>query len=87
MCYKVGSHAGEIAAGLVWVALYHAHGQVAFPHDAVAGAGDLCGQHPVEFVSVFVQAVIPVGQQDAALELGLVDAAVINRDFGRCAGV
>ena len=87
VCYQVCSHAGKVTAGLVWVALYHAHGQVAFPHDAVAGAGDLCGQHLVEFVAVFVQAVILVGQQDAALERGLIDAAVVNRDFGRCAGV
>ena len=87
VCHQIRADAGKIAAGFICIAFYHAHGQVAFPHDAVAGAGDLCGQHPVEFVSVFVQAVIPVGQQDAALELGLVDAAVINRDFGRCAGV
>ena len=87
VCYKVGSHAGEIAAGLVWIALYHADGQIALPHNAVAGAGDLCGQHLVEFVAVFVQTIILVGQQDAALELGLIDAAVVNRDFGRCAGV
>jgi len=87
VCYKVGPHAGKVAACLVCIALYHAHGQVALPHNAVAGAGDLCGQHLVEFVAVFVQAVIPVGQQDAALKLGLVDAAVINRDFRRCAGV
>lgn len=43
--------------------------------------------HLVEFVAVFVQTIILVGQQDAALELGLIDAAVVNRDFGRCAGV
>ena len=87
MCYQVCSHAGKVTAGLVWVALYHAHGQVAFPHDAVAGAGDLCGQHLIELVAVFVKTVCLVRQQDAALELSLVDTAVINRDFGRCAGV
>ena len=87
MRHQIRADAGKVAAGFVRVALYHAYGQITLPHNAVAGAGDLCGQHPVEFVSVFVQAVIPVGQQDAALELGLVDAAVINRDFGRCAGV
>ena len=87
MCYKVGSHAGKVAACLVCIALYHAYGQIALPHDAVAGAGDLCGQHLVEFVAVFVQTIILVGQQDAALELSLVDAAVVNCDFCRCAGV
>ena len=87
VCYKVGPHAGKVAACLVCIALYHAHGQVALPHNAVAGTGDLCGQHLVEFVAVFVQTIILVGQQDAALELGLIDAAVVNRDFGRCAGV
>ena len=41
----------------------------------------------VELVAVFVQTIILVGQQDAALELGFVDAAVVDRDFCRCAGV
>ena len=87
VCYKVGPHAGKVAACLVCIALHHADGQVAFPHNTVAGAGDLCGQHLVEFVAVLVQAVILVRQQDAALELGFVDAAVVDRDFCRCAGV
>ena len=54
VCYKVGSHAGKVAACLVCIALYHAYGQIALPHDAVAGAGDLCGQHLIELVAVFV---------------------------------
>jgi len=85
--HQIRSDAGKVTAGFVRIALYHAYGQVALPHNAVAGAGDLCGQHLVEFVAVFVQTIILVGQQDAALELGLIDAAVVNRDFGRCAGV
>ena len=85
--HQIGADAGKVAAGLVRIAFYHAYGQVAFPHNAVAGAGDLCGQHLVELVAVFVQTIILVWQQDAALELGLIDAAVINRDFCRCAGV
>ena len=87
MRHQIGTDTGEITAGLICVALYHAHGQIALPHNAVAGVGDLCGQHPVELVAVFVQTVVPVGQQDAALERGLVDAAIVNRDFRRCAGV
>ena len=87
MCHQIRADAGKVAAGLVRVALYHAYGQITLPHNAVAGAGDLCGQHLVEFVAVFVQTIILVGQQDAALELSLVDAAVINRDFRGCAGV
>ena len=87
VCHQIRADAGKVTAGLVRIAFYNAHSEIALPHNAVAGAGDLCGQHLVEFVAVFVQAVIPVGQQDAALELCLVDAAVINRDFRRCAGV
>ena len=60
--HQIGTDAGKVAAGLVRVALYHAYGQVAFPHNAVAGAGDLGGQHLVEFVAVLVQAVILVRQ-------------------------
>ena len=85
--HQIRANTGKVTAGFVWVALYHAYGQVAFPHNAVAGAGDLCGQHLVEFVAIFVQTIILVGQQDAALELSLVDAAVVNCDFCRCAGV
>ena len=85
--HQIRADTGKVAAGFVRVALYHAYGQITLPHNAVAGAGDLCGQHLVEFVAVFVQAVAPVGQQDAALELSLVDAAVVNCDFRRCAGV
>jgi len=85
--HQIRSDTGKVATGFVRVALYHADGQVTLPHNAVAGAGDLGGQHFIKFMAVFVQAVIPVGQQDAALELGFVDAAVVNRDFGRCAGV
>ena len=85
--HQIRADTGKVAAGFVRVALYHAHGQVTLPHNAVAGAGNLCGQHLVEFVAVFVQTIILVRQQDAAFELCLVDAAVINRDFGRCAGV
>ena len=52
-------------------------------------AGEMCirDRHLIELVAVFVQAVVPVGQQDAALELSLVDTAVVNCDFCRCAGV
>ena len=85
--HQIRADTGKVAAGFVRVALYHAYGQIALPHNAVAGAGDLCGQHLVEFVTVFVQTIILVGQQDAALELSLVDAAVVNCDFCRCAGV
>ena len=87
MCHQIGTDACKVTAGFVCVALYHAYGQITLPHNAVAGAGDLCGQHLVEFVAVFVQTIILVGQQDAALELCLVDAAVVNCDFCRCAGV
>ena len=38
-------------------------------------------------MAVFVKTVCLVRQQDAALKLGLVDAAVVNRDFSRCAGI
>ena len=87
MCHQIGTDACKVTAGFVCVALYHAYGQITLPHNAVAGAGDLGGEHLIELVTVFVQAVAPVGQQDAALELSLVDAAVINCDFRRCAGV
>ena len=85
--HQIRADTGKITAGFVRIALHHAHGQITLPHNAVAGAGDLCGQHLVEFVAVFVQTIILVGQQDAALELCLVDAAVVNCDFCRCAGV
>ena len=85
--HQIRADTGKVTAGLVRIALYHAYGQITLPHNAVAGAGDLCGQHLVEFVAVFVQTIILVWQQDAALELGLVDAAVVNCDFCRCAGV
>jgi len=85
--HQIRADTGKVAACLVCIALYHADGQIALPHNAVAGAGDLCGQHLVEFVAIFVQTIILVGQQNAALELSLVDTAVINRDFRRCAGV
>mgnify|MGYP007124148644 CR=1 FL=1 len=41
--HQIRADTGKVAAGLICVALYHADGQVAFPHDAVAGAGDLRG--------------------------------------------
>ena len=75
--HQIRADTGKVAAGFVRIAFHHAYGQVAFPHNAVAGAGDLCGQHLVELVAVFVQTIILVGQQDAALELGLIDAAVV----------
>ena len=87
VCHQIRADAGKVTASLVRIAFYHAYGQITLPHNAVAGAGDLCGQHLVEFVAVFVQTIILVWQQDAALKLGLVDAAVINRDFRRCAGI
>ena len=85
--HQIRANTGKVTAGFVWVALYHVYGQVAFPHNTVAGAGDLCGQHLVEFVAIFVQTIILVWQQDATLKLGLVDASVVNCDFCRCAGV
>jgi len=87
VCHQIRANAGKVTAGFVCIAFYHAYGQVAFPHNAVAGAGDLRGQHLVELVAVFVQTIILVGQQDTALERGLVDAAIVNRDFRRCPGV
>ena len=85
--HQIRADAGKVAAGLVWVALYHAHGQVALPHNAVAGAGHLGGQHLVELVAIFIQPIILVGQQNTALERGFVDAAVVYCDFCRCTGV
>ena len=85
--HQIRADTGKVAAGFVRVALYHAYGQITLPHNAVAGAGDLCGQHFIKFMAVFVKTVCLVRQQDAALELSLVDTAVINRDFRRCAGV
>ena len=85
--HQIRADTGKVTAGFVRVALYHAYGQVAFPHNAVAGAGHLGGQHLIELVAVFVKTVCLVRQQDAALKLGLVDAAVVNRDFSRCAGI
>ena len=87
VCHQIRANAGKVTAGFVCIAFYHAHGQVAFPHNAVAGAGHLGGQHLIELVAVFVKTVCLVRQQDAALKLGLVDAAVVNRDFSRCAGI
>ena len=87
VCHQIRADAGKVTAGLVRIAFYHAHSEIALPHNAVAGAGDLRSQHLVEFVAIFVQSVIFVRQQDAALELGFVDAAVVDRDFCRCAGV
>ena len=79
--HQIRADAGKVAAGFVRVALYHAYGQITLPHNAVAGAGDLGGEHLIELVAVFIQSVIHVRQQDAALELSLVDTAVINRNF------
>ena len=87
MGHQICTHTGEVTAGLIRIALYHAYGQITLPHNAVAGAGDLCGQHFIKFVAVFVKTVCFVRQQDAALKLGLVDAAVVNCDFCRCPGV
>ena len=87
VCHQIRANAGKVTAGFVCIAFYHAYGQIALPYNAVAGAGDLGGEHLIELVAVFVQAVVPVGQQDAALELSLVDTAVVNCDFCRCAGV
>jgi len=52
--HQIRADTGKVAASFVRVALYHAYGQITLPHNAVAGAGDLCGQHLVEFVAVFV---------------------------------
>ena len=82
VCYKVGSHAGEIAASLVRVALYHADGQVALPHNAVAGAGNLRRQHFIKFVAVFVKTVCFVREKYRLFKFCLVDTAVVNCNFG-----
>ena len=60
--HQIRANAGKVTAGLVRIALYHAYGQIALPHDAVAGAGHLGGQHLIELVAVLVQAVILVRQ-------------------------
>ena len=52
--HQIRADTGKITAGLVWVAFYNTHGQVALPHNAVAGTGDLRGQHLIELVAVFV---------------------------------
>ena len=84
MSDEVGTNAGEIGAGLVDVPLDDADGQI--PH-AVAGAGDLGAQHLVEFLTVMVEGVAVQRQQNRTLEGLLVDAAVVDGDLGRRAGV
>ena len=53
--HQIRADTGKVAAGFVRVALYHAYGQITLPHNAVAGAGDLCGQHFIKFMAVWWQ--------------------------------
>ena len=82
VCHQIRADAGEIAASLVRVALYHADGQVALPHNAVAGAGNLRGQHFIKFVAVFVKTVCFVREKYRLFKFCLVDTAVVNCNFG-----
>ena len=84
---QVSADAGEVGAGLVDVPLDDADGQIPLPHHAVAGAGNLGAQHLVEFLAVMVEDVAVQRQQNRPLKIFLVDAAVVDGDLGRCAGV
>ena len=84
---QIGADAGEVGAGLVDIPLDDADGQVPLPHHAVAGAGNLGTQHLVEFLAVMVEGVSEQRQQHRPLEVLLVNAAVVDRDLGRRAGV
>jgi len=61
--HQIRADTGKVAAGFVRVALYHAYGQITLPHNAVAGAGYLGGQHFIKFMAVFVKTVCLVWQQ------------------------
>ena len=78
---EIGADPRKISASLINAALHHAHGQVAFPHNAVA-ARRLCEQHFIKLAAVFVQGIAFHRQQHRALKLRLVDAAIAQRDFG-----
>ena len=84
---QVSADAGEVGAGLIDVPLDDADGQIPLPHHTVTGAGDLGAQHLVEFFAVVVEGVAVQGQQHRPLEILLVDAAVVDGDLGRRAGV
>ena len=84
---QVGTNACKVGAGFVDIPLDGADGQISLPHHAVAGAGDLGAQHPVEFLPVVVEGVAVQRQQHRPFKGFLVDTAVVNRDLGRRAGV
>ena len=84
---QISADAGEIGAGLVDIPLDDADGQVALAHHAVAGTGNLGAQHLVKFLAVMVEGVSVQRQQHRALKIFLVDAAVVDRDLGRRAGI
>ena len=87
VCHQIRADAGKVTAGLVRIALYHADGQIALPHNAVAGAGNLRGQHFIKFVAVFVKTVCFVREKYRLFKFCLVDAAVVDGNLRRRAGI
>ena len=82
VCHQIRADAGKVTAGLVRIAFYHAHSEIALPHNAVAGAGNLRRQHFIKFMAVFVKTVCFVREKYRLFKFCLVDAAVVNCNFG-----
>ena len=84
---QISADAGKVGACFLDVALDDTDGKIPLPDDAVVALGDLGAQHLVEFFAVIVQPILLERQQDGPLKFFFVDAAVIESDLGRGAGV
>ena len=78
MCHKVCTHTGKICACLVNGFLNYAYGYVPVAYNAVAGVGDLGGEHLIVLAAETVEAVAAHGEQQGLLKLRLVSPSVVN---------
>ena len=75
----------EKCPGLLRVLTGHGDGDVLILYEVVAGRRLLC-KHPVVFQAVQVQVIPALAHEDAVLEVGAVEAAVVNGDLGHGIG-
>ena len=78
---QVSAGAGKVGARLLNVLLLHGDREILLLHDAVAARG-LVQQHLVVLFPVHIQTVVSHGHEDSFFKVPLIDAVVVDGDFG-----
>ena len=83
---QICAHTGKVSTGVRHILFVYRDCHILILHDGIC-PGSLLKQHFVVFLTVLVQLIARLWNQDRSLKVQPVQAAVVDCDFCRCAGI